>query len=239
MKVFVGYGYNDRDEWIEEMIVPIIKAFGDEVLHGKVMPGQVLADGVRETIRRADVVLGFATRRIDPATGQLGQLTHRWVVEEMAIAFGAANPPPILEVREKDGDPQMGARAGVAYLIYDPEHRDLFLVDFVQHFAALRERAGKFELHLVPEEFTAAVAPKLTDRNLICTYQLMDDSNFEEGQEIPTKIIRIKNGLFIRTGTIPRNAYIRLRILCGQDFQWNSEYQKVDTRLIQLNPARP
>jgi hypothetical protein len=238
MKVFVGYGYNDRDKWIEEMIFPIIRAFGDDVVDGKVMPGEQIAEGVKERILRADVVLGFATRRIDPATGQLGQLTHRWVIQEIAIAFGAPNPPPMLEIREKEGDPQVGIVVGAQYLVYDPEHRDQFLVDFVKNFAALRERAGRFELHLMPDEFMKAVAPKLADRNLSCTYQLMTEGTWEEGREISTKIIRIKGGLFIRTGTIPRNSYIRLKVVCGQDFEWNSEFQPVDTRLIQLNPSK-
>jgi hypothetical protein len=28
MKVFVGYGYNDRDSWIEEQVFPIFRGMG-------------------------------------------------------------------------------------------------------------------------------------------------------------------------------------------------------------------
>jgi hypothetical protein len=35
MKIFVGYGYNARDPWIEDLVFRLIKAFGDEPTHGK------------------------------------------------------------------------------------------------------------------------------------------------------------------------------------------------------------
>ena len=41
IEVFVGYGDNDRDQWIEEMIVPIVKAFGDEVVDMPTFPNAV------------------------------------------------------------------------------------------------------------------------------------------------------------------------------------------------------
>src|SRR5262249_22388738 len=113
MRTFVGYGYNERDKWVEEMVFPIIQAFGDEVIHGRLMPGEVLAEGVRERIRRADIVIGFATRRLDPLTNSLGQATHKWVVQELGIALGLPNSPGILEVREAGGDFQEGVTAGV------------------------------------------------------------------------------------------------------------------------------
>jgi hypothetical protein len=239
MKVFVGYGYNERDKWIEQMIFPIIQAFGDEVVHGRVLPGENLADAVKARIRQCDIVLGFATRRIDPATGQLGNFTHRWVTDELAIAFGRDAAPASLEIREKEGDAQQGIGGGKGYLEYDPAVRDRFLVDFVQNFAELRNRASRFELHLMPREFTDGVAPLLMDRNLECSYQLMDDTNYEETPPIPTRIVRIKGGLFICTNKVPRNSYIRVRVSRDPDFLWVSAYQKVDTRIVAMEPAKP
>ena len=31
IKIFVGYGYNERDSWIERFVFPLVKAFGAEV----------------------------------------------------------------------------------------------------------------------------------------------------------------------------------------------------------------
>ena len=46
MKIFVGYGYHPRDVWIEEMVFPLIKAFGAETVSGKELYGQPFGDGV-------------------------------------------------------------------------------------------------------------------------------------------------------------------------------------------------
>ena len=63
MKIFVGYGYNDRDKWIEKMVFPIIKAFGSEVESGETIYDGAIPDGVRNKIRRSDALIGFTTRR--------------------------------------------------------------------------------------------------------------------------------------------------------------------------------
>ncbi len=34
MKVFVGFGYNDRDRWIEEQIFPVLGCMGFTVVDG-------------------------------------------------------------------------------------------------------------------------------------------------------------------------------------------------------------
>jgi hypothetical protein len=34
-RVFVGYGYNARDQWIEDQVFPILKALGLEILQAR------------------------------------------------------------------------------------------------------------------------------------------------------------------------------------------------------------
>jgi hypothetical protein len=64
MKIFVAYGYNERDKWIPEMVFPLIRAFGDEPVAGDEMPGEVISAGVIERIKRSDALIAFATRRV-------------------------------------------------------------------------------------------------------------------------------------------------------------------------------
>jgi len=52
MKIFVGYGYNPRDAWIEDSVFRLVKAFGDEVTSGKEIFGQRLDQGVSDQIAR-------------------------------------------------------------------------------------------------------------------------------------------------------------------------------------------
>ena len=64
-RVFIGYGYSARDEWIEDYVFPIVKALGLQILHGKGMHGQQLQDGVKARIEQAAGVIGFCTLRGD------------------------------------------------------------------------------------------------------------------------------------------------------------------------------
>jgi hypothetical protein len=42
MKIFVGYGYNERDKWVEDLVFPRIEAFGDRPVSGQEIFGQDL-----------------------------------------------------------------------------------------------------------------------------------------------------------------------------------------------------
>lgn len=97
MRIFVGYGYNDRDRWIEDAVFSILRVLGFEILHGKDMHGEVLADGVKERIRQSDALIGFCTLR--PGHEGAAFNTHPWVRDEIVFALGLGKA--ILEVREE------------------------------------------------------------------------------------------------------------------------------------------
>jgi hypothetical protein len=63
MRVFIGYGYNDRDKWIETYVFPLAEAFGCKVVHGKMAYGGALPPEVTDLIRGSDAMIGFTTRR--------------------------------------------------------------------------------------------------------------------------------------------------------------------------------
>jgi hypothetical protein len=63
MRVFVGYGYNERDAWVEKHVVPILRAMSIDTVDGKDMHGEVLQEGVKNRIDIADAVIGFCTLR--------------------------------------------------------------------------------------------------------------------------------------------------------------------------------
>jgi hypothetical protein len=63
MKIFVAYGYNDRDRWIPDLVFPIIRAFDDEVITGEELQGEQITDAVRRKIQQSDALIAFATIR--------------------------------------------------------------------------------------------------------------------------------------------------------------------------------
>ena len=91
MKIFVAFGYNPRDRWIPELVFPIIKAFGDEVVSGEEIPGQQITDAIIREIRQSHALLAFTTRR-DKIGDQERWTTHRWVTDELSQALA---PPPL------------------------------------------------------------------------------------------------------------------------------------------------
>lgn len=106
MKIFVGFGYNDRDKWIRDLVFPIIRAFGHEVLTGEEAYGDILPEYVKGAIRQSNAIIAFLTRRPDHA-GNPSQSTHWWVLQELAIA--EENDLLILPVREEGLELQQGS----------------------------------------------------------------------------------------------------------------------------------
>jgi len=96
MKVFVGYGYNVRDGWIEDRVFPILRCVGFTVVHGKDMHGNQLQPEVERRIAQSDAAIGFFTIREGSAEGQFN--SHIWVRDEMLYAMGKEKP--IIPVKE-------------------------------------------------------------------------------------------------------------------------------------------
>jgi len=96
MKIFVGYGYNNRDKWVKDFVYPILRAFDDEIVSGEEVHGGTLPDGVRDELSQADAILAFLTRRTE--NGTLTMSTHPWVLLEIGAALeGKKSIIPVLE----------------------------------------------------------------------------------------------------------------------------------------------
>jgi len=61
MKVFVGFGDNSRDHWIEEHFFPILRRMGFFVVDGKDMHGETLQPEVQSRIEQSDAAIGSFT----------------------------------------------------------------------------------------------------------------------------------------------------------------------------------
>ncbi len=130
MRIFVAYGFNDRDRWIPELVIPILKSLGAEVVTGEQLEGQVITAGVRARINESDALIGFLTRRGE-ADAEGVYRTHDWVKQELGAAVGR-DLPYVLEVRETRIDAQGGMLADRQYVTYDESQRDRFLVRLVE-----------------------------------------------------------------------------------------------------------
>jgi hypothetical protein len=193
---------------------------------GRDLPGEVIPDGVRETIMQSDAMIGILTRRVND-DGLVTRDSHRWVIEELSCAVH--NNLKVVEVRECELD-QGGMLQDRQRLVYDPDARDRCLVEIVKAVGRWHQgRALKFQL--LPQEFGEEIFPVLNSQDLRCTYRYMDDDF--ESQRLPTEIVPIESGLFIRMKHVPRGALVQVQVESGGNV-WTSSYVATDALAIRL-----
>src|SRR5271155_2000804 len=140
MRVFIGYGYNPRDKWIEEYVFPLVVAFGCEIVNGKAVYGGALPNEITKEIRSSDAMIGFTTRREPAGADQFR--THAWVVHELTTAHVQDPPIPWVEVREQGVIPPGGIldAAQMQRIEYREEDRSRCLVQISEALRRLREQ---------------------------------------------------------------------------------------------------
>ena len=228
MKIFVAFGYNERDKWIPNLVFPIIKAFGDEVVSGEEVQGEQITDAVIREIRQSNGLIAFATRR--DKINKNRWTTHRWVTDELshAIAFKL----PVAEIRETGVDEQGGIAGDRQRIIYNESERDKCLVEIVKTLGNWHS-SDTIELKLLPSECIQAVRPLLKNPGLRCTYQILE-RNGMMGEEISAQILPITGGLFVRAKNVPPMSFIQIRVECAGK-TWSSEFENVESLGIHLH----
>jgi hypothetical protein len=222
MKIFVGYGYNERDQWVENCVFPIIEAFGSEAISGKEIYGENISEGVRKKIKESDALIGFLTKREDGTT-------HRWVSDELAVAI--EHNIRILEVREVGITDQGGIAGERQRIPYDDKHRDMVLIELVKAIG-LWHRIVTVEMQLLPRQFVDEVRQLLDHSSFHCTYNLWEGRN--EQKDIKAEIKPKIGGLFIILKDIPLKAYVQVRVVV-RDSIWESDFEQIEQQRIQLN----
>lgn len=227
MKIFVSYGYNDRDNWIVDLVFPIIRAFNDEVVFCGEIHGDQITDVVKQKIKQSEALIGFVTRRGGPDESGKWR-THRWVTDE--ISYGLALNLPVVEIREIGVDDQGGLVGDRQRIAYEEKNRDKCIVDIVQTIGKWH-LGGKIKLKLLPEEYVKEIFPLHRKPDVRCSYSLLVDG--EPLPEVPTKILPITGGLFVLAKDVPPQALIQVHIEY-QGRHWISSYESTDSLGIHL-----
>jgi hypothetical protein len=228
MKVFIAFGYNERDKWIPNLVFPIIKAFGDEVVSGEEIQGEQITDAVIREIRQSSALMAFVTRR--DKIDENRWTTHRWVTDELSNAL--AFKIPVAEIRERGVDEQGGIAGDRQRILYNESERDKCLVEIVKTLGKWH-LSETLELKLLPNECIQAVRPHLRNPDLRCTYQIMD-RNGMTGDEIETQIRAVTGGLFVYARNVPPLHFIQIRVKCAGKV-WSSEFENVESVGIHLH----
>ncbi len=225
MKIFVGYGYQERDQWVEKLIFPIIEAFGSEVVSGKEVYGKIISEAIRRQIKQCDALIAFMTRR-ERIDGEWN--THRWVSDELATAL--AYDLPALEVREVGVADQGGIAGDRQRIKYDEKFRDECLVELVKAIGQWH-RISTVDLQLLPKKFVDEVRPLLRHAGFRCTYSLIEGN--KENWDIQANIRPITGGLFMKLKDVSRQALVQIHVE-AEGKSWTSDFEPIEQLRIHL-----
>jgi hypothetical protein len=198
MKVFVAFGYNERDSWIESTVFPMIEAFGSEPVHGKNLGGEELTDAIKRLIDNSDALIAFATRREEGKEGKWH--THPWVRDELNYALGLKKHA--LEVRET-GVPELGGMTGLdrQYVLFDEKQRMQCLIDVMQAIGVWHRRTTE-RFQVLPDE---KLRPHVSNP---CSYSIIEDDGIVESGQ--AQVFDIEGGLFVHVPRLSRKSLLKL-----------------------------
>ncbi len=232
MRLFIGYGYNPRDRWVEDLVFPLAKAFGCEVVHGRTIYGGALSDEVLKLIRSADAVLGFTTRREEQSPAQFS--THPWVVQELAAAHSQAPPIPFVEVREEGVVTPGGVveAANAQRIEYREDRLAECLVEIAQAISRLRAMTRVTTIRIGPGHVVEQLRRLIDDRSFQCRVQTLH--GFVESSWQVAPVLPISGSLYVKLRGLGEREFARVEISAGGRV-WRSPYEPVDTVYIELS----
>jgi len=229
MKVFVGFGYNDTDKWIKDIIIPFIEELGCEVSTGEAMQGQQLSVGVQERISNCDACIGFLTKRgAKDANGYYS--THRWVIEELTLALG--QDKAVFEIRDKEVNPQNGILGDRQRLDFDD--RTKVMLEIAKFISNEKSKFTHKTFILLPSDFTEEIKPHLKSRDTRCLYRFLYKGKFYEEEETKLEKLRQKElGVIVRK--IPsEEAQIEITITGPNGICWSSGFFSIGLMDVKL-----
>ncbi len=227
MKVFVGYGYNDRDKWIEDDLFPILRCAGFTVVHGKAMEGEEIDDEVRSRIEQSDAVIGFFTLREGQEAAEFN--SHIWVRDELVYAL---NKKPILAVREKGTRVPDAILGNRQYITLDQANR---LACVAQLMKALGERNIR-RLRLEPS--SDALHAKIWTGWRRPHFQIRYRTRNLEGLESAYReghLELFEQGFYLTVTDVPEKAYVDVEGLLKADLMFSSGWVSADAVHVRVS----
>jgi hypothetical protein len=228
MRIFVGYGYNGRDQWIEDHVFPILGNLGFTVVHGKDLQGQPLQDGVRGRLDQSDAVVGFFTVR--EGQGAADFTSHMWVRDEMVYAH--ARNKTIVPIKEEGVRVPDGLLGNRQYIPLRQEDRLKCVAELVQ--ALGRRNIRRIRLEPDTDQLRRDLNQWRRNPAFVIRYRVQDqegvESNFQTG-----RLELVDQGFYLNVGGVPDRAYVEVEGALGGDTKFNSGWVSVDAVLVRIN----
>ena len=224
MLVFVGYGYNERDKWIEDRVFPILKCVGFTIVHGKDMHGLQLQPEVTRRLDQSDAAIGFFTIR--EGQGDADFTSHIWVRDEMMYAI--AKGKPIIVVRETGTRLPDGLLGNRQYVPLDQNDRLACvaeLLDALGHRQILRVKLDPSDDSLRKNLWKWRHKPGFAIRYRTRTEGL--DSEFRNG-----RLECLEQGFYLNLAEVPSRALVEVEGVLNNEPMFGSGW--VSSEAVQI-----
>lgn len=228
MRVFVGFGYNERDSWIKTHVFPILECMGFVVITGEDMHGEILQPEVKRRIEQSDAVVGFLTIRDEQTTGDFN--SHLWVQNE--LLWGVAQKKPIVPIREVNAKVPDALLGDVQYI---PLHQNDRLA-CVAELARAMGRRNIRRLKLEPEEdqLRKDLNKWRMNQKFVVQYRTQDSASGVESVFRPGRLELVNQGFYLNVSDVPRRAYVEVVGVLNDETQFSSGWASADAVSIKI-----
>ncbi len=228
MKVFVGFGYNERDRWIEEQVYPVLEGMGFMVVDGKDMHGEVLHAEVQSRIDQSDAAVGFFTVR--DGQGDADFNSHIWVRDEMVHANSKGKP--IVPVKEEDARVPDGLLGNRQCIPLRQNDRLACVVELVR--ALGRRNMRRIRLEPEADQLRRDLNVWRRSQGFAIRYRTQDANGLESDWR-PGRLELVDQGFYLNVLDVPRRAYVEVDGLLNGMTEFSSGWVSADAVLVRIS----
>ena len=228
MRIFVGFGYNERDKWIKSDVFPILECMGFVVVTGEDMHGQVLQPEVERRIDQSDAVVGFLTIRDENNNGDFN--SHLWVQNELLA--GKIKKKPIIPIREENVKVDEALLGEVQYILLRQNDR----LACVAELARALGRRNMRRIRLEPEEdkLRKEINKWRVDQNFKIAYRTQDGINGLVSESKDGRLEVFEYGFYLNVADVPRRAYLEVEGVLNGKTVFSSGWASADAVSIKI-----
>lgn len=227
MRIFVGFGYNNRDGWIEGQVFPILRGMGFNVVDGKDMHGEILQPAVQARIEQSDAAVGFFTLR--EGQGEAEFNSHIWVRDEMVYAH--AKGKPIVYVKEEGARVQDGLLGNRQYIPLLQSDRLACVVELIGVLG--RRDIRRLKLDPEDDELRRSLWKWKNTADFVIKYRTRDEDGNESIYR-PGRLELVEQGFYLNVSDVPRRALIEVEGFLNGTSQLSSGWVSADAIQVKV-----
>jgi hypothetical protein len=228
MRVFVGFGYNDRDKWIEEQVFPVLRCMGFTVVDGKGLHGLVLQTEVQARIEKSDAVVGFFTIRDGQANADF--TSHIWVRDEMVYAM--ASKKDIIPIKEENVKVPDGLVGDRQYIVLRQNDRLACVAELVEALGFKNIRRIKLD---ATDQLRQDLHQWRNSQDFEIRYRTQQAGTGEESAYRLGRLEELDQGFYLNVAGLPRGFYVEVEGRLQGALKFSSGWSSAEAVTVKIS----